>query len=183
MSDEAKKQAPEQMRQAVIYRPDLFGDSIYVKSSDYKTGARLEPLLESFQRKLPGYDETVHYHEDKPGLLFRSTDPEAHAWLLDYFDIVREASAAVGIVHPKVLGSRRDDEGKSRLRYPFHTLMNIGDHFFVEGGDRQTVSTYATNYKRYVVPDKIIKCCAVPGGILVILVYAPGISLGEKVSP
>lgn len=181
MNDQVKNSITDAMRQAVLYRPDLFGDYIFVKGSDYSTGARLKPLIDWFEAKVPEFDIVSYYHEGVDGLIFKSKNLEAQAKLLDYFGIVREASAAAGIVHPKVLGSKRDDEGKTRLRYPFHTLINIGDHFLVKDGDRQTVSNYATNYKKYAVPDKLIKCCAVPGGILVVLVYAPGVSLGVEV--
>ena len=180
MSDKDKLLAPEHMRQAVIYRPDLFGDFIFVKGSDYMIGAKLQPLLDRLESQAPGFEIRSVVFEGKDGLIFGSSDPEAHAKLLNYFGIVREASVAVGIVHPKVLGSTREGP---RLRYPFHTLMNVGDHFLVKNGDRQTVSTYATNYKKYVVPDKIIKCSAVPGGIMVMLMYVPGVHLGDEVSP
>lgn len=99
--------------------------------------------------------------------------------VLKFFGKTGDEAAMNGHVHPKVLGSRRG-QGEARLPYPFHTLINLGDYFFVPDGKRETIAVYASNYTKYAAPEKMMTVRSVPGGVLVMLLWKEGAVIDSK---
>lgn len=101
-----------------------------------------------------------------------SSDPALFPKFVAYFRKGDKDLVNQGDIHPKVLGSRRSED-EPRLRYPFHTLEQMGDWFIVENGNLSLVANYCSNYKKYMAPKKVFTTRKVDEGILVMLVYSP----------
>lgn len=119
-------------------------------------------------------------NEDPAAAFFYMGSRSEEGWseILRFFRKSGDEAAMNGHIHPKVLGSRHGQD-EPRLKYPFHTLRNIGDYFFVKGGKRETIAVYASNYTKYMAPQKIISVRNIPNGVLVILLWDNHLSINS----
>ena len=175
---------PFNINQVIVHRPDLNGDYLFVPAEHYINGVNAKSALDLFSTENDVKLDLITGASvlDQMGVLFKAENPEEQFLLYEFFDIDPEATAKAGFVHPRVLGSRRQ-EHEGRFRYPFDELSKIGDGFFVPGGVRTTISVYASNYCKYLAPERMIRCFEVPGGILVMLVFDPNMALPRSVAP
>lgn len=181
MDDKSDKKAPEHICRVIQHRPDLYGEYLFVSLDQYHGTEGLQQLLQLIDSRIPNFDMVYGIEFEKlRGVAFKAPELEDQQKLLRFFDKHPEAPVMSGHVHPKILGSRRKD-GAQRLRYPFHELQNMGDYFLVEHGNRHTVSMYASNYTKYTMTEKLIRCFEVPGGIMVMLIYSPDGPIINKV--
>ncbi len=160
---------PSGLSDEITYRPDW--DLPYQLWTELHHDQIVRKLL--CDREIPMSAQIdVDSEGPRKVIVFGSPDPDDMLKIAAFFGKTPDAEALHGVVSPKVLGSRQADEGP-RLKYPFHTLNNIGDYFLVKGGNRATIAVYASNYTKYMAPEKMITVRQVPEGILVLLLYSP----------